>query len=204
MILACPACAAQFVIDARALGSSGRKVRCGKCRNEWQAQPPLISLPADGLISGPQKLRPMPAGSALPAMVGVENIPVWRSAGFAAMAAFLLVLPFMAIKTVHFVASGSHEEKLQPVGLEGTPTTVLREEEGRPVLNIEGVLINHTGTVQKVPALKASAMNARGHVVREWTIPLSAPQLEAGQRLPFSFSTPLSEQGVEDIAFHLL
>ncbi|MBI3418712.1 MAG: zinc-ribbon domain-containing protein [Proteobacteria bacterium] len=207
MILSCPACAAQFVVDPRALGSTGRKVRCSKCRHEWQASAPLITQPAD-LQPLPQSVKPIPAGSALPAMsaaAAASGIPLGRSAGLAAMAAFLLVLPFFALKIgPHLAVRHAQEEKMEAVGLEGVPTTMLREEEGRTVLSIEGVLVNRSGGVQKVPGLKASALDARGHVVREWAIPLSAAQLEAGQRLPFSFSAPLSEQGVEDIAFHLL
>jgi predicted Zn finger-like uncharacterized protein len=207
MILACPSCTARFVVDPRAIGPRGRTVRCGKCKHEWQAKASLITMPADDIHPMPKSVKPIPPGSALPVLVkGDGNVPPWRSAAFAVAAAFFLVLPLLAMKIGPYMANPSHgkEEKLSPIALDGTPVTRLRQEEGRPVLDIEGALINRSGKLQKVPVLKASALNARGNVVREWTIPLTVQQMEPGQHLPFSFSTPLSEQGVEDIAFHLL
>jgi predicted Zn finger-like uncharacterized protein len=225
MILTCPACAARFVIDPRSIGAAGRTVRCGKCKNEWHAEAPLVTIPS-GIFAPPGGTRPVASESAAPVKEksrAVEKsaskeskkeeaphfIPPWRSAIFAVVAALVVMLPFFTIKVQpYFKATHTVRAKAQvkavTIVLEGTPTTLLRQEEGRPVLNIEGVLINKTGELQKMPVLKASALNALGQVVREWTIPLSSQQLEAGQRLPFSFTTPLPDQGVEDIAFNLL
>jgi predicted Zn finger-like uncharacterized protein len=229
MILTCPTCAARFVIDPRAIGPSGRIVRCGKCKNQWHAEAPLVTIPSSIFAPpGGASAAESSATSSLSAKNGkngktgkVEKtgetesatrfLPPWRSVVFAAVAALVVMFPFFTIKiqpyvkaTVQAVQPKKAPVKAKAVILEGTPTTLLRQEEGRPVLNIEGVLVNKSGELHKVPVLKASALNALGHVVREWTIPLSAQQLEAGQRLPFSFTTPLPDQGVEDIAFNLL
>lgn len=40
MIISCPECAAKFLIDAAALGATGRMVRCGKCAHTWAEAPP--------------------------------------------------------------------------------------------------------------------------------------------------------------------
>jgi predicted Zn finger-like uncharacterized protein len=221
MILTCPNCAARFVIDPRSIGATGRTVRCGKCKKEWHAEAPLVTIPSE-IYAAPGGTRPATSGSHAPLKeksakeksVSKENtaphvIPPWRSAIFAAVAALVVMLPFFTIKIQPYFKSTQTVRVKAPVKaltivLEGTPTTLLRQEEGRPVLNIEGVLVNKTGELQTVPILRASALNALGQVVREWTIPLSSQQLEAGQRLPFSFTTPLPDQGVEDIAFNLL
>jgi predicted Zn finger-like uncharacterized protein len=207
MILTCSACTAKFVVPPAAIGPNGRRVRCSRCRHEWHATAPLITAPAD-LQPTPTATNPIPEGSGLPVPSPPQAVPPWRSAVFAVVAAGFIMLPIFAMKVVpHLVnpvvrASQSHVSKA--IKLDGVPTTMLRQEEGRPVLDIKGVVINKSGQLQKVPILKASGLNARGNIVREWTIPLSAAQLEAGQRLPFSFSTPLSDQGIEDIAFRFM
>lgn len=40
MIISCPECAAKFLVDAAALGATGRLVRCGKCAHTWPETPP--------------------------------------------------------------------------------------------------------------------------------------------------------------------
>lgn len=40
MILSCPACATRFLVPDTAFGATPRRVRCGKCRHEWLAEPP--------------------------------------------------------------------------------------------------------------------------------------------------------------------
>lgn len=88
--------------------------------------------------------------------------------------------------------------------LDGTPTTLLKEEEGRTILSIEGALINKTQKTLTVPILQAQALNGKGKVVKEWIIPIGQKEMEPGLRQPFSYSLPFSEQGVVDIAFRFL
>lgn len=51
MILECPECQTRFSVDADALGSQGRQVRCARCRHEW-----FQTIPA----SKPRDTRPPP------------------------------------------------------------------------------------------------------------------------------------------------
>ena len=39
MKLVCPSCESSFLVDASAIGPSGRKVRCGRCGGSWLALP---------------------------------------------------------------------------------------------------------------------------------------------------------------------
>ena len=43
MKLVCPSCESSFLVEASAIGSSGRKVRCGRCGNSWLATPPEVA-----------------------------------------------------------------------------------------------------------------------------------------------------------------
>lgn len=39
MILTCPRCTAQFLVDSSAIPSGGREVRCASCKHQWHAMP---------------------------------------------------------------------------------------------------------------------------------------------------------------------
>jgi predicted Zn finger-like uncharacterized protein len=60
MILTCPHCATQFVVDDSALGATGRRVRCSACQKAWFAAPA-----AHAAIESPPE--PIPATEAGPA-----------------------------------------------------------------------------------------------------------------------------------------
>ena len=46
MNLTCPNCGTRFKIEAGALGTKGRKVKCGKCDHRWHAMPKSEAAPA--------------------------------------------------------------------------------------------------------------------------------------------------------------
>lgn len=291
MILSCPSCAAQFNINPQALGDAGRTVRCGKCKHQWHATAPLITMQADDLnsakASGVSTAAPTSppetagntqnsigqkgvgqnaiAGSTEPVAeeppakssfkqksyaqslldraamddedtmsslpsYGSELAPIAkRNAIIAAvLLASLLSIPiFMlnhpssneqpAVKTDDKNTADIHAEvkpaekkedldkkENREIILDGTPTTLLKEEVGRTILSIEGALINKTQKVLPVPILQAQALNAKGKIVKEWIIPIPNKEMNPGERQPFSYSMPFSEQGVVDIAFHFL
>src|SRR6516165_5502878 len=45
MLIVCPNCATSYQVDIASLGSTGRSVRCVRCRNVWFARDPS-ALPA--------------------------------------------------------------------------------------------------------------------------------------------------------------
>jgi predicted Zn finger-like uncharacterized protein len=54
MILTCPACATRYVVDPKAIGVSGRTVRCARCHKSWHQD-----LPED--LPPPRLTRPVEA-----------------------------------------------------------------------------------------------------------------------------------------------
>jgi predicted Zn finger-like uncharacterized protein len=53
MILTCPACATRYVVDPKAIGVSGRTVRCARCHKSWHQDvpedlpPPRLTHPVE-------------------------------------------------------------------------------------------------------------------------------------------------------------
>jgi predicted Zn finger-like uncharacterized protein len=45
MLITCPNCTTSYQVKAEAFGSSGRRVRCARCRREWIATPSAIPPP---------------------------------------------------------------------------------------------------------------------------------------------------------------
>ena len=63
MIISCPECTARFLVEAAALGATGRMVRCGKCAHTWPESPPetnseSIETAADDVSSPDPEAEP--------------------------------------------------------------------------------------------------------------------------------------------------
>ena len=50
MLIVCPSCATSYQIDAGSVGSSGRMVRCARCRATWFAGPARAENPVDAFV----------------------------------------------------------------------------------------------------------------------------------------------------------
>lgn len=60
MILTCPNCASRFLLPARALAPSGRRVRCSSCSSKWFQLPDPDELPEDLPEGAEHAMRPIP------------------------------------------------------------------------------------------------------------------------------------------------
>src|SRR6185312_1789334 len=52
MLIVCPSCATSYMIDPTSLGTTGRTVRCARCKATWFATPKKQPIEVDAFVDG--------------------------------------------------------------------------------------------------------------------------------------------------------
>ena len=60
MIVVCPQCRTRYLVDPRALGADGRRVRCAHCSHIWHHKPPPEALAELETVALPPESEPTP------------------------------------------------------------------------------------------------------------------------------------------------
>jgi predicted Zn finger-like uncharacterized protein len=215
MIVVCPQCRTRYLVDPRALGVTGRRVRCAQCTHTWHHQPPAEALAALESVASPPVQEPAArveptferppladeSGATriqLPALHQPRRRP-WLVAGW------LLLLLVVGLAVGGAVWERDAVIRLWPpsarlYSLFGLavpqPRDVLKvtaqprrdEENGVPRLIVEGEVANISPEAQQVPKLKVELRDAAGRVVQSWTFDVSTQRLLPGASVPFTTS----------------
>jgi predicted Zn finger-like uncharacterized protein len=75
MKLTCPNCSSRFKIKDDALGTKGRKVKCGKCEHRWHAMPEAAPAPAAAPAEPTEDFAPPPPPPPVPQVAPVADDP---------------------------------------------------------------------------------------------------------------------------------
>jgi predicted Zn finger-like uncharacterized protein len=73
MLIVCPTCAMSYQVDASAIGTSGRSVRCTQCKTVW-----VVAAPEEELFREPQ--RAATASNLAPKNTSDETVAAFRTA----------------------------------------------------------------------------------------------------------------------------
>jgi predicted Zn finger-like uncharacterized protein len=216
MIVVCPQCSTRYLVDPRALGAGGRRVRCAQCAHTWHHQPPpealaeleTVAPPVDPAPRAPRvepefdrpplDEEPGERRIQLPALAEPRRRP-WLAVGW------LLLLLVVGLAVGGAVWERDAVIRMWPpaarfyslFGLAvAQPRDVLKvtaqprrdEENGVPRLVIEGEVANVSPEAQQVPKLKVELKAADGRVVQSWTFDVSTERLLPGASVPFTTS----------------
>lgn len=199
MIVTCSNCSKRYLVDPRALGASGRRVRCAHCQHTW-FQPP------DDTIA-PIELPPLPETPPIVRTTDtsrrVQLPAVSRSGGRArllrrlAIAVVILLALWGLISGRHSVMSAMPVTTrlysllgLGPVapgtGLELRQVTPSRDvENGVPTLSINGQVANISGATLTVPKLRVALRDASNNELQSWMVSVTDQPLQPGASVPF-------------------
>lgn len=210
MIVTCPSCEAKYRVEQSALDARRGRVKCASCAHVWTVeeaapkpapapapQPKPKSEPAPALQDKPHAaIRARAATRAKRTRVAVEG------AGWAGVAACLVaVLGAAFVFRVDVVeawprASGAYAAvgvNVDTIGLAVEDLQAeLIEEDGAPVLVVEGLVRNVAGRERVTVPLTAVVLDAAGGVLAEWSLALESPALEPGgaERFRTRFPAP--------------
>jgi predicted Zn finger-like uncharacterized protein len=207
MILTCPACSKRYLVDPRALGDTGRTVRCANCGKTWHQTPPEDrprTLDVAPVELAPAGVAPGVGGAAaaqLPALPRPRR-SLW------ATAAWGLFLAVLLSATVAAIAARDDVVALWPpatrlyamVGLPVVPpggglelrktVPTFTTENGVRTLVVEGEVVNISQTARDVPPLKVVLRDRDGGELQSLSFGVAEPRLLPGASVPFRTTVP--------------
>lgn len=217
MIVTCPSCEAKYRVDASALEARGGRAKCASCGHVWTVEDEALTLsePVNAPKPAPEP-KPEPEPEPAPTLREKPHAAIRaredakrrkarlaaEGAGWAGVAACLaVVLTGAVLFRLDVVetwprAAGAYAAvglDVNPSGLEVADLHArMGEEDGAPVLIVEGEVRNVTGRDRPAPPLLAQVLGADGAVLAQWSIMLESPAFEPGaaERFRASFPAP--------------
>lgn len=191
-------------------------VRCARCTHEWRAEPPEVPPPPPppDLIDSPGEVRPVPAGSNLPALRKkpwlTRRSLLWGAGG----ATILLVLGAL---TGMLVARISIMEKFpvtvayyEALGLKAADPgkglaienvhSEQRLQDGAIMLVVEGQIVNKTSQKIVMPRLVAKAVSPEQKTLTSWDVDGLPDKLIPGEVATFSSSVQNPDESVAEVS----
>lgn len=205
MIVTCPNCEVDFVVSSEALGSSGRKVRCTKCKYIWfQNLPGETSLDTD---NGLRPLQEVTAEEALPhepaqqESVIAPEIPEQPSkksiyANIALAVSFVLWLftlsivnsnKFIAIGKWYYSALGIYDDT--GIVLHSISAEKIEEGTNKDLL-VKGRIVNESEKEKIIPDVRITLIGEGREIVRTFTLDSHAASLAPGKSVDFENRVP--------------
>jgi predicted Zn finger-like uncharacterized protein len=209
MIVTCSKCEKRYVVDPRALGAPGRRVRCANCLHTWFEAapedapasielPPLPEAPPVVRMTAAERDAPEPDPTRriqLPAVPRQSKGMGWLRL-IAAAAVIALVVWGLVVERQYVMSAVPFTTRLYalaglgPVipgeGLELREVTPSRSvDNGVPTLAINGQVANVSSSPQAVPKLRVALRDASNKELQSWMVSVTDQPLAPGASVPF-------------------
>ncbi|MDC0399125.1 zinc-ribbon domain-containing protein [Alphaproteobacteria bacterium] len=216
MRITCPECFAQFDVPDGAIKETGRKLRCGQCKHQWH-QLPIPGEPTEIMKTPTEELEPkisetynefetppIPEKSDIKASANIKtkSLPIGKIILVTLIIASIFGFIYgRSVIVAHAPASSILYDKLGlhvPVPGEFLVIKnvgVWRENRGgMEVLAVKGELFNPNETIQEVPIIKGSEVDATGRVLATESFVPEAVTLLPNETIKFEYQTPFPDE----------
>ena len=201
MIVACSNCSKRYLVDPRALGTPGRRVRCANCQHTWFQAAPEEAQPS--IVLPPLPESPPIVRTTAEAARRVQLPAVSRTGGGArwlrrvtVVAVLLLIVGGLITGRDNVISLFPFTERLyamvglgRPVpgaGLELRQVTPSRGvENGVPTLAINGQVANVSSVARAVPKLRVALRDGSNKELQSWLVAVTDQPLAPGASVPF-------------------
>lgn len=190
MIITCPSCSSKFAVKAEAIGLTGRKVRCAKCKHDWFQDPSQEMIEAaKAIMPEPSSIDPIPAGGNLPAPIPAESAPLYIKFAFACSILLLLfTISLMASNKIlphaawYYSALGIQDDS--GIALYNISAEKASEDKKNELL-IKGRIVNESSIDKSIPNVRITLLGEGREKVRSITLDSKNTVLAPGQGVDF-------------------
>jgi predicted Zn finger-like uncharacterized protein len=205
MIVTCPGCSTRYLVDPRALGATGRRVRCANCANTWHQVPPedaprRIELPPfepEAPIAGPRRPHervqlpalPQRRGSAWTALAWVMVLAILVGIGVGAVwARDRIVQTLPATAALYQLIGLPVADATRGFELVNVKTNRTTTDKGEAAIEVNGELVNRSPLTRDAPKLRVTLKDNGDRELQHWVFTVSEERLLPGQTVPFHTS----------------
>ena len=213
MIITCPQCETRYSADDASFPASGRKVRCSKCTQVWHQSAPeperVLAADAASATDGSAVAETVPRIFGKPGTVARPQSEVPRRswaerlgliAGWTGLALMLVLIGWTGLRFRQEIASlwpqssalyATFGVKVNSGGIEINDVTYHHDtENGHPVLEVTGKLVNVSSREVAVPRVRVTLTDNDQHELYHWIF--NPPQRTLGVGRSLGFSTRLA------------
>lgn len=182
MKITCPSCNTSFIVKLDAIPDGGRKVKCANCQHIWHQMPTHSESEKSANISPePEKVEPIPQGSALPVIIYSPLAKILR------ISAAVLFVTFLGVLSI------TNQKISSLFGIKKTEEIVLydvaRQIEEKDLI-ISGVIANESKEDKHIPILRISVYDEINKKITSIELDSGGAIIQAGKEIQFKNKIP--------------
>jgi len=195
MIITCPSCQSRFAVKAESIGSSGRMVRCAKCKHSWFQEPPEASIITAERMADEKQQELIAATTSpsepanFPAIINNKPDSLYIKFAFA-VSCFVLFLALTVVLSnvmipyagFYYGLFGVHDDS----GIALSDVSITKIGEGaKKELLVKGRIVNNSPVNKAIPNLRIKILSHARKTLRTVDLNSHDTALSPGEGIDF-------------------